>query len=54
MTTQDLLNAAATVVPLAKTANEKIARLRQWATGRARPATAAETAKTLELTGVEI
>jgi SpoVK/Ycf46/Vps4 family AAA+-type ATPase len=54
MTTQDLLNAAATVVPLAKTANEKIARLRQWATGRARPATAAETAAALELTGVEI
>jgi len=54
MTTQDLLNAAATVVPLAKTANEKIARLRQWATGRARPATAVETAAALELTGVEL
>lgn len=35
----DLLKAAGTVVPLAKTASEKIAKLREWAAGRARPAT---------------
>jgi MoxR-like ATPase len=34
----DLLAAAATVTPLAKTAAEKIGRLREWAMGRARPA----------------
>ena len=38
----DLLAAAATVVPLSKTAAEKIERLRQWAQGRARPATSPE------------
>jgi len=39
--TSDLLEAAATVVPLSKTAAEKIGRLRKWAEGRARPATSA-------------
>lgn len=34
----DLISAAKTVVPLSKTASEKIAKLRQWAQGRARPA----------------
>jgi hypothetical protein len=43
--TQDLIDAAATVVPLSKTASEKIAKLRDWASGRARPASAAETAE---------
>jgi SpoVK/Ycf46/Vps4 family AAA+-type ATPase len=38
ITTDDLLNAAKTVVPLSATAAEKIAKLRQWAKGRARPA----------------
>ena len=38
----DLLGAAATVVPLSKTAAEKIEKLRAWAQGRARPATSAE------------
>jgi hypothetical protein len=38
----DLLAAAATVVPLAKTAAEKIAALRTWAAGRARPASKPE------------
>jgi len=38
----DLLAAAGTVVPLSKTAAEKIERLRAWAQGRARPATSAE------------
>lgn len=37
----DLLAAAATVVPLAKTAAERITKLRNWATGRARPASIA-------------
>ena len=39
---RDLLAAASTVVPLAKTAAEKIAALRAWADGRARPATTPE------------
>lgn len=38
ITTKDLLEAARTVVPLAKTAAEKITALRNWAKGRARPA----------------
>jgi len=38
----DLLSAAATVIPLSKTAAEKIEKLRQWAQGRARPATSVE------------
>lgn len=37
----DLLQAAATVVPLAKTAAERITKLRNWANGRARPASIA-------------
>jgi SpoVK/Ycf46/Vps4 family AAA+-type ATPase len=41
--TDDLLRAAKNVVPLAKTAAEKISRLREYWTGRARPATAAVT-----------
>lgn len=44
ITTADLLAAAKTVVPLTKTAAEKITKLREWARGRARPATSAETA----------
>ena len=39
ITTDDLIAAAKTVVPLSKTAGEKIDRLREWAKGRARPAT---------------
>lgn len=42
ITTDDLLLAAKTVVPLAKTAAEKIARLRSWASGRARSASKTE------------
>ena len=38
----DLLGAAANVVPLSKTAAEKIEKLRQWAQGRARPTTSPE------------
>ena len=41
--TADLTTAATTVVPLSKTAAEKIARLREWAKGRARPATSSVT-----------
>ena len=39
ITTDDLIAAAKTVVPLSKTAGEKIDRLREWAKGRARLAT---------------
>lgn len=39
--TDDLLRAAKTVVPLAKTAEDKITKLRDFWAGRARPATAA-------------
>jgi len=42
ITTQDLVKAASKVVPLAKTASEKITALREWAKGRARPASAPE------------
>jgi hypothetical protein len=42
ITETDLLRAASTVVPLAKTAAEKIGALRAWADGRARPATTPE------------
>lgn len=38
VTTEDLLKVASTTVPLSKTAAEKIERLRNWAAGRARPA----------------
>lgn len=38
ITTEDLITAARSVVPLAKTAAEKITALRTWAKGRARPA----------------
>jgi AAA+ superfamily predicted ATPase len=41
VTTDDLLLAAKVVVPLAKTASEKIGKLREYWAGRARPATAA-------------
>lgn len=36
--TEDLVAAAGTVVPLAKTADDRLAVLREWAKGRARPA----------------
>jgi hypothetical protein len=42
ITTQDLTKAATKVVPLSKTASEKISTLREWAKGRARPASAVE------------
>jgi AAA+ superfamily predicted ATPase len=42
----DLVNAAKTVVPLSKTASEKIRALREWATARARPASQSENAAT--------
>jgi len=46
ITTKDLIDAAATVVPLGKTAAEKIAALRVWASGRARPASNPEVVET--------
>lgn len=55
ITTADLRAAAATVVPLAKTASEKIGALREWARGRARHASTPEdvsaggTVRTLDL-----
>lgn len=42
ITTQDVITAAAQVVPLSKTAVEKITAIRAWAKGRARPASKAE------------
>lgn len=45
ITTADLLTVARGTVPLAKTASEKIARLREWAKGRAKSASAAETTR---------
>jgi SpoVK/Ycf46/Vps4 family AAA+-type ATPase len=39
ITTADLIEAARNIVPLAETAPEKIERVRNWAKGRARPAT---------------
>lgn len=42
---EDLISAAKTVVPLTRTAADKIARLRDWAKGRARPATSEVTSK---------
>lgn len=39
---EDLIAAAETVVPLTKTAAEKIKELREWARGRARPASSAQ------------
>jgi AAA+ superfamily predicted ATPase len=42
LTAADLVAAANTVVPLAKTAAEKITALREWAKGRARPASLPE------------
>jgi SpoVK/Ycf46/Vps4 family AAA+-type ATPase len=44
ITGTDLLTAAGSVVPLTKTAGEKIERLRAWAKTRARPASKPETA----------
>lgn len=44
ITAADLTAAATAVVPLAKTAAERIEKMRQWAQGRARPATSAESA----------
>lgn len=38
ITTDDLIKAASVIVPLSKTASEKIEALRDWAKGRARPA----------------
>lgn len=45
ITTEDLLNAAARTVPLAKTASEKISALRKWAEGRARNASTRATVR---------
>lgn len=54
--TADLIAAAETVVPLTKTAEPKIKALREWAEGRARPATraTAETAKRKAVRALDI
>jgi SpoVK/Ycf46/Vps4 family AAA+-type ATPase len=44
--TDDVLSCVKTVTPLARTAAEKITKLREWASGRARPASASETTVT--------
>jgi len=49
ITTADLLAAAATVAPLAKTASEKIEGLRAWAKGRARLASSPEVETTSDV-----
>ena len=54
VTTEDLLTAARATVPLARTASEKIDKLRAWAKGRARPAsitttTTATAGRTLDI-----
>jgi len=48
ITTDDLISAARATVPLARTASDKITTLRQWAIGRARPASLPETAPALK------
>lgn len=45
ITTEDLLTAARSVVPLSKTAAEKITKLREWAKGRARRASSPQAEK---------
>lgn len=45
ITTDDIVKAAANVTPLAKTAQEKIKTMREWADGRARRATSVAQAK---------
>jgi SpoVK/Ycf46/Vps4 family AAA+-type ATPase len=52
ITTDDLLAAARKVVPLSKTASEKIKALREWAKGRARPATTPEIETTTGLQAI--
>jgi ATP-dependent 26S proteasome regulatory subunit len=44
ITTEDLLAAASTVAPLSRMADGKITKLREWAQGRARPASASQKA----------
>ena len=48
ITTADLIAAAAATVPLARTAGDKMTALRQWAQGRAQPASAPETTTTTD------
>jgi SpoVK/Ycf46/Vps4 family AAA+-type ATPase len=46
ITTADLVGAAKNTAPLARTAAEKITKLREWSKGRARPASIADVAPT--------
>lgn len=54
ITTDDLITAAGNVTPLAKTAEEKIRRLREWAKGRARPASVIQAASKVKTTSREL
>jgi hypothetical protein len=51
ITVADIATAAAQVVPLSKTASDKVQRLRDWAKGRARLATSTEAATSPQRTG---
>lgn len=51
LTTADLLKTAASTVPLAKTAADKVKALRDWAKGKARPASKPETDNTTDTGG---
>ncbi len=51
ITTQDLIAAAGNVTPLSETAKEKIDKMREWAKGRARPATTQPEAKATRAAG---
>lgn len=54
ITDKDLLEAAKTVVPLSRTAADKIARLREWAKTRARPASKSDETKPAKRAGRQI
>ncbi len=54
ITTRDLESVAQTVIPLAKTAAEKLQTLRDWAKGRARPASTPDTQASDRLGALDI
>lgn len=54
LTSEDLLAAVKRTVPLSKTAAEKIASLRQWADGRARPASRQQEEKQSKARALEV
>jgi SpoVK/Ycf46/Vps4 family AAA+-type ATPase len=54
LSTNDLRTSAATVVPLSKTASEKLNALREWAKGRARMASTPETARASDVRSLDL